>query len=340
MVTKAQGYAPTVPRTLLCDLLGIDHPILSVGFGPTAGPELAAAVSAAGACGVLGGSSVPPDVLRERIRAVRARTDRPFGVNLLLHQPQLAQMDVCVEERVPLVVTFWGDAAPFVERARGSATKVFHQVGSLSEASEAAAAGVDAVIAQGSEAGGHVKGRIALAALLPEVVDALRPLPVLASGGIGDGRGIAAALLLGAVGVSLGTRFVASEEAHTVREYKERIVRAGAEDTVYSEFLFDGMWPDAPHRALRNGVVRAWEAAGSPPAGQRPGEGTTIARAKRANGTEVDVKRYSSFMLTPEIAVDIEEAPLWAGQSVALIHDIRPAGDIVRELVREADALL
>jgi NAD(P)H-dependent flavin oxidoreductase YrpB (nitropropane dioxygenase family) len=199
---------------------------------------------------------------------------------------------------------------------------------------------VDAVIAQGAEAGGHVKGKIALAALLPGVVDALRPLPVLASGGIGDGRGIAAALLLGAVGVSLGTRFVASEEAYTVREYKERIARAGAEDTVYSEFLFDGMWPDAPHRALRNGVVREWEAAGSPPSGKRPGEGFVIARAKRADGTEVEVKRYSSFMITPGDDVDIEEAPLWAGQSVSTIHEIKPAGDIVRDLAREADALL
>src|SRR5688500_7920490 len=97
MVTRAQGYAPPVPRTSLCDLLGIEHPILSVGFGPTAGPELVAAVSAAGGCGVLGGSNVPPAALRERIRAVRDRTDRPFGVNLLLHQPQLLQLDVCVE---------------------------------------------------------------------------------------------------------------------------------------------------------------------------------------------------------------------------------------------------
>lgn len=340
MVTRTQAYAPRVPRTSLCDLLRIEHPILSVGFGRTAGPELVAAVSSAGACGVLGGSNVAPEVLRERIRGVRDLTERPFGVNLLLHAPQLPQLEVCIEERVPLLVTFWGDPAPYVARARASGALVFHQVGSVDEARQAARAGVDAVIAQGGEAGGHVRGTVALAALLPAVVDAIGPLPVLAAGGIADGRGIAAALALGAVGVSLGTRFVASEEAYTLREYKDRLVRSTAADTVYSEFLFDGLWPGAPHRALRNGVVREWESAGCPPSGQRPGEGTVIARVSRADGTELEVKRYSSFMITPEIPVDIEEAPLWAGQSVELIHDVKPAGQIVRDLVREADALL
>lgn len=209
-------------------------------------------------------------------------------------------------------------------------------MGSLDEAQAAADAGVDAIIAQGSESGGHVKGRTALSSLLPAVVEAVKPVPVIASGGIANGRGIVAALSLGAQAVSMGTRFVASEEAYIPREYKERVVQARAEDTVYSQDLFDIGWPDAPHRVIRNRAVEEWEAAGRPPSGKRPGEGGTIGEVMRAGATR-PVQRYSAFMVTPEFKGNLEYAPLWAGESCALVNDIKPAVEIVRELVREAE---
>jgi nitronate monooxygenase len=214
-------------RTRLCGELGIEYPILSVGFGVSAGPALAAAVSSAGGCGVLGaGEGVMAGAeLRRRVAQVRRLTDRPFGVNFVVaplgdrfasDEDRLRvreRIADAVEERVPLIVLFWGDPAPFVEEARSSGVKVLVQVGSVGEAEAAAAAGVAAVIAQGIEAGGQLRRTASIWDLLPAVVEAVTPLPVLASGGIGNGAGIARALRLGAQGVSLGTRFVASEEA-------------------------------------------------------------------------------------------------------------------------------
>lgn len=236
-----------------------------------------------------------------------------------------------------MIVFFWGDPAPYVEEAHRHGVKVLIQVGSVAEAEAAVEAGVDAVIAQGSEAGGHVRSTIPIWEILPAVAEAVRPVPVLASGGIGDGEGIARALRLGGEGVSMGTRFVASEEAWIHDGYKERVVRSTAADTVYAEDLFDIGWPGAPHRAIRNKVVEEWEAAGRPPPGERPGEGTTIGtyRFPWEEG-EHAWPRYSVGMVPPTFQGDLEYAPLWAGTSVSEVGDIKPAGEIVRQLVREA----
>jgi NAD(P)H-dependent flavin oxidoreductase YrpB (nitropropane dioxygenase family) len=191
------------------------------------------------------------------------------------------------------------------------------------------------VIAQGVEAGGHVRGTTALSALLPAVVRELKPLPVLAAGGIATGAGVAAALAAGAHGVVLGTRFLASPEASATDEYKRRIVAAQLEDTVHTT-LFDGGWPDAPHRVIRNRVVREWEAAGSPAPGARPAEGSVIGRIRL--GPELqDVLRYSLVSPLASFEGDHELAALYAGQSCGLVDDVRPAVRIVRDLVREAD---
>jgi nitronate monooxygenase len=338
-----------VPHTPLCDLLGIEHPILNVGFALPASPELAAAVSNAGGLGVIGGTNVAPAQIGERIRRTRELTQRPFGVNFILAEklgtPASREMRpqtiaAAIAEHVAVLVLFWGDARPYVEAAHRGGTRILLQVGSVDEARAAAAAGVDAIIAQGAEAGGHVRSTTALSTLLPAVVDAVAPLPVLASGGIADGRGLAAAIALGAQGVSMGTRFVASEECWTVREYKERIVAASAEDTVYSADLYDVGWPEAPHRVMRNRLVREWEAAGRPAPGSRAGEGTTIGRQARADGTTFEVRRYGASMPNGSFEGEIELASLWAGESAGLIHDIKPAGDIVREIARDADAFL
>ena len=337
-------------QTPLCRALGIEHPIFSVGFGHAAGPELAATVSNAGGCGVLGGAGMPPQEIRARIRRTRELTDRPFGINVIIAAVELglaefaelaeARIAAAIEEQAPLVVLFWGDPSPYVSEAHRRGTLVAIQVGSLKEAERAAEAGVDVIIAQGYEAGGHVRATTSLWTNLPAIVDAVAPVPVLASGGIGDGRGLAAALALGAQGVSLGTRFVASDEAFVADEYKRRVVEATADDTVYG-YLFDVGFPEAPHRMLRNRIVAEWESAGRPPPGEREDEGGVIGREHRPwLDDPVEIPRYSSMMATPDFEGDLELAPLWAGESCSVVNDIRPAGDIVRDLARDAAALL
>ena len=320
----------------LCRRLGVSLPIWNAGMGGgLAGPALAAAVSDAGGFGVLGMGGLPEPVIREQIRELRRITDRPFGVNIIL--PLLggddSPIECCLEERVPVLVLFWGDPAPYVERAHAVGTRVVVQAGSVGEAVAAAAAGVDAVMIQGVEAGGHVRSTTSLSILLPATVDAVAPLPVIAAGGIADGRGIAAALALGAQGVSLGTRFLCSDESRAA--YKERVVAAGAEDTCRTT-LFDVEWPDAAHRVLRNGVVREWEAAGSPPSGRRPGEGEPVGRMP-VGGQQVELPRYSVFMPMEGFEGDLDSAVLYCGESCSLIDDVRPTAEIVRTLAADAE---
>lgn len=222
--------------------------------------------------------------------------------------------------------------------AQAAGVKLFIQVGSVDEAMAAAQAGVDAVIAQGVEAGGHVKATESIWDVLPRAVEAVRPTPVLASGGIGDGRAIARALQLGAQGVSLGTRFVASEEAWIHDVYKRRLVESRADDTFYGE-LFDLWWPNAPHRALKGKTYEEWNAAGRPSPGSRPGEGEIIGTFRRPS-SDLAWPRYASGMLTPDFEGEPEYAPMWAGTSVGAIDEIKPAAAIVEELVAEAEAAL
>jgi nitronate monooxygenase len=201
-------------KTKLCQMLGIEHPIIAAPMGPDlTGPDLVAAVSNAGGLGILQAQFRSPPVFRREIRRVRALTAKPFGVNLLLHFPVEDRVAICLEERVPVLSLFWGDPTPYVGRAHAAGVKVFHQVGSVANARRAAAAGVDVIIAQGVEAGGHVAGEVSTLALVPRVVDAVAPRPVVAAGGIADARGVVAVLALGAQAAMLGTRFLASAES-------------------------------------------------------------------------------------------------------------------------------
>jgi NAD(P)H-dependent flavin oxidoreductase YrpB (nitropropane dioxygenase family) len=326
-------------KTPLCRTLGIDHPIFSVGFGLGAGPELAAAVSGAGACGCIGSGGLQPAQLREQIRAVRALTDRPFGVNVIIALNRTGVVEACLDEGVPLFVFFWGDPKPWIADAHRSGARAVVQVGSVTEAQMAADAGADAIIAQGFEAGGHVRGRTGLITLVPAVVEAVAPIPVIAAGGIANGRGIAAALSLGAQGVLMGTRFVASEEAYISQAYKMKVVQARSENLLYSEDLFDRGWENAPHRVIRNKLVDEWEAAGRPASGHRPGEGSAIGTREIGN-VRTDCLRYAPLMLTADFDGDVEYGPLWAGESCNLVNDILPAAQIVRDLVRQAEATI
>lgn len=322
-------------HTAFCRLLNIELPIVQAPIGSAASPALAAAVSNAGGLGMLSVTRRSRAGVKQVISETRRLTDRPFGVNLVLQWPPEEQLEVCLEEKVAVVSFFWGDASPYIQSAHAAGALVMHTVASAAEARRAVAAGVDIVVAQGWEAGGHVWGEVATLPLVPRVVDAVAPTPVLAAGGIADGRGIAAVLMLGAAGAWMGTRFLLSKEAAVHPVYKERVLNAAETDTVYS-CLFDLGWPNAPHRTLRNTTLARWEAAGCPPSGQRPGEGEVIAAL--ADGRPV--LRYSDVIPLPGMTGEAEALALYAGQSAGLASRIQPARDIVRELAGQAIQIL
>jgi nitronate monooxygenase len=324
-------------RTRLCEFLRIEYPIIGAPMGFVTGPELAAAVSNAGGLGIMSFSANPPAVLRQEIRRLRALTDKPFGVNLILHFPVEEHVTVCLEERVPVLSFFWGDPTPYVGAAHDAGVKVFDQVGSVAGAQRAARAGVDVIIAQGGEAGGHLAGDVALSVLVPRVVDTVSPVPVVAAGGIADARGVVAALALGADGVAIGTRFLATPEAAAHPTYKTKVLAASEEDTVRTT-LFGYGWPDAPHRTLRTPFVDQWlpnEARGSE---SRPDE-PIIGQAK-IGGMPFPIPRFSSLPPSTDATGDLESMALLAGQTVGLVHEVKPAADIVRELVEGAARII
>jgi len=254
----------------LCKRLGIELPIIQAPIGSATTPELAAAASNAGGLGTLALTWKDLDETCATIRATRHLTDRPFVVNLVLQWPQHERLAVCAEEGVPVISTFWGDPEPYVDAIAAAPATHIHTVGSAREAGRAVAAGVDVIVAQGWEAGGHVRGEVATMALVPAVVDEVFPTPVVAAGGISDGRGLAAALALGAQGAWIGTRFLLTEEADTHDVYRARLMQAAETDTLCAT-VFDRGWPDAPHRALVNSTIAGWQNAGRPPTPRRPG---------------------------------------------------------------------
>ena len=319
-------------RTLLCDLLRIELPIIQAPIGNATCPELVAAVSNSGGLGMLSVTWRAPAEIRTLLRVTRSLTQKPFGINLVLAQDVHDQLKLCLDEGVKIISLFWGAPHSYIQTAHQAGAFVLHSVGSVSEAREAAAAGADAIVAQGWEAGGHVRGTVSTLILVPAVVDAVAPTPVVAAGGMADGRGIAAALALGASGVWLGTRFVASEEAVAHPLYKQRILAAGVEDTVYST-LYDVGWPNAPHRTLRNSTFDMWEQAGCAPSGQRPQEGEVIAHT--VDGWPV--VRYSSSMALDSSQGDVEGLALYAGQSAGLVKDVKPAALIMQQLKLETE---
>jgi NAD(P)H-dependent flavin oxidoreductase YrpB (nitropropane dioxygenase family) len=323
-------------KTVLCERLGIELPIIQAPMGGAVGPRLAAAVSNAGGLGMLAPWRFDIDAARRQIRETRALTSRPFGVNLILEFPQEERLALCLEERVPIISFFWRDPASLTPHAKAGGAIVMHTVASAADAKRAVDCGVDVVIAQGWEAGGHVRGTVATMPLVPAVVDAVSPTPVVAAGGIADGRGLAAALALGAAGAWIGTRFLASHEATIHPRYRERLFGANENDTVFLESLFDIRWPNAPHRTLRNQTVEAWEAAGRPQSGKRPGEGEVIGTSRSIGS----ILRYQSYTPGTDVEGDVDAMSLWAGQGVGLVSKLQSAAEIVREIAGEAEATL
>jgi NAD(P)H-dependent flavin oxidoreductase YrpB (nitropropane dioxygenase family) len=294
LTSKADSFIPDRLRTPLTTILGIRVPVIQAPIGSFSCPALAAAVSEAGGLGTLALSWDSPAVCREKIAATQAATHAPFGINLVLEWDQSDRLNACLEAGVKVVSFFWG-------------------------------------VCQGFEAGGHVRGVAGSIALVPAVVDRVAPLPIVAAGGFADGRGLAAALALGASGVWMGTRFSAATESLAHAEFKQRLVNSGESDTQYL-CLFEGGWPNAPHRVLRNSTVDAWNQAGQPGAGQRPHEKQLIGRSPKGG----EILRYDDMPPVLGMTGDWEACALYAGQSVGVIHEIKSAGSIVNEIVSDA----
>jgi nitronate monooxygenase len=268
-----------------------------------------------------------------RVKQMRAATRRLFQVNFVLAFPPRV-LAAALDAGAPVVTFSWGEAAPHLGAVRAAGARVGVQVSSVAGAQRALDVGVDFLICQGIEAGGHVQSTHPLWELLPRVVEAAGAVPVVAAGGIGDGAGIARALSNGAAAAMLGTRFVATKESRAHPAYKQRLIEMSAADTALT-VCFDGGWPYAAHRVLRNATLEAWEASGCPPAGSRPGEGDTIAKGP---GGEPFV-RYASTSPRAEMTGAVLDMALYAGTSCEAVRDIPAAGELVRRLWRECEEI-
>jgi enoyl-[acyl-carrier protein] reductase II len=312
-------------RTDLCERLGIEVPIIQAGMSLFTSAELVAAVSNAGALGSLGCDLRSVEDLTRQLTRIRELTSRPFAVNHLLLTLNPDAFAATLRARPPVISLAGGDPGDLVKRAHDVGSLVVHQVHTVPQAREAAQRGVDVIIAQGSEAGGH-GGTVGALALIPQVVDAVSPIPVVAAGGIADGRGLAAALVLGAQGINIGTRFLASAEAPIGQGWKQRIVDAASEDAVKFDAWNDIVPPRRSGgygtvvRAIRTPFIDQWQ-------GQR------------------EEAKQQAVRLRAEVMAAVKEGRLHelmpvAGQSAGLIRDIIPAGDIVRRIVADAQAEL
>lgn len=304
-------------RTPICDLLGIEHPILQGGMAWVATAELVSAVSEAGALGILGAGNAPPEWVREQIQAIRSRTEKPFGVNVPMFSPTVREtLQVCVEERVPVVTTGAGNPGPFIPMLKEAGIKVVPVVASVALAKRLVRAGADAVIAEGMESGGHV-GDICTLPLVPQVVDAV-DVPVLAAGGFADGRGLAAALALGAAGIQMGTRFICTEECIAHPNYKQRIVQANDRATIVT-----GHALGHPVRAIRNPMT------------------TYFAELERRGVDEAELIALGTGKLRLAVEQgDVEQGSLMAGQVAGLIRDVVSVRDLIQRTVAEAEATI
>src|ERR1700719_1597906 len=297
----------TILHTPVCGLLGIDVPIFQAGLPSYTTPQLVAAVSNAGGLGIIGGLGRTPDELRSEIRQVRELTSRPFGVNHVLCQLDPAAFQVTLAQRVPVLSLAWGRSEDLTYQAHEAGMKVIHMVSTPEEAGLAASDGADVVVAQGTEGGGHV-GMMSTLPLVPLVIDVVAGVPVLAAGGIADGRGLAAVLMLGAQGALIGTRFLATPEARGRGQSKDVILNALGSQTVASKFYDDVLgrvWPGAIVRSIQHPLLDEW--------GHRPQDWEEAADQLRPS---------------LEAAIAAGEFVL-AGESTGLIHDIVPAGELV-----------
>lgn len=312
-------------RTRICELLGIEHPIISAPMAGTATASLAAAVSEAGGFGLIGAGLNPdPSWVRDQIQMARELTSRPFGVGFISSAPGLEEvMKAALDEKVAAVSHSFTDPTPFIREAQASGVKVLAQVQTMADARAAVDAGADIITAQGSEAGGHT-GHLGTLSFVLAVLDLAGDIPVVASGGIADGRGLAAVLMMGADAAWIGTRFIASKEWAGAEWMKDSVVSADADDTLLTK-VYD-LVSNAPFpltlgdRVLRNRFTDTWHGR----------DAEVLARQGE----------LQEEIATAAAAEDASIAPVRAGNASGLIRGIEPAGDIVRRIVAEAEQVL
>lgn len=318
--------------------LGLELPFVGAGMAIVGSPELTAAVSNAGGIGLFCLGPGTPEMLAERIDSIRRLSPAPFGVDFIVEETGFgpatteAHVEVAIAKRVPLAVFFWNPPEErWIGRLKRAGIVVWGTAWSVESARRLGALGVDAVIVQSQEAGGHVKADLGAMSLVPAVVDALGRTPVIAAGGIADGRTAAAAFMLGAQAVCVGTRLVASVESLASPEYKERLVRAHGDDTAVTT-IFGPEWPDAPMRVLKNRAV-AHAAQGNTPPRHPIGETVVF-------GRPYEMPANSAVLPTTHTRGDHDEMCLAAGAGVAAVRSIAPAKQIVRDLMADAWARL
>jgi enoyl-[acyl-carrier protein] reductase II len=326
MMSVGDRQEGPVLRTRFCELFDLEVPVLQAAIWPATSPELVAAVSEAGALGSVGAVFGSADRVRDQMQQVRALTQRPFVVNHVVPLLDEEALQATLDEPPAAVSFALGDPGPLVDRVHAAGAKVIHQVHTVQQAREAAERGVDVLIAQGAEAGGQgMVAGVGTMALVPQVVDAVDAIPVLAAGGVADGRGLAAALVLGAAGANVGTRFLASVEAGADEQWKQRIVEIESEMTVRFEAWSTivpagGGGYDVVPRVIRTDFVATWEG--------RPDEARQQADALRGQ-IMASIQEERAHELTP-----------FTGQSAGLVHAVRPAAEIVRTLAGEAEQAL
>lgn len=304
-------------QTRLCDLLGIQYPILQGGMAWVSTAELAAAVSEAGGLGIIGSGQAPPEWLLEQIARAKSLTNKPFGVNVMMMSPYLEQvMQIILDERVPVVTTGAGNPGKFIPGLKEIGTKVIPVIPSVALAQRMAKAGVDAVIAEGGESGGHI-GELATLPLVPQVVDAV-DIPVIAAGGFFDGRGLISALALGAQGVQMGTRFMCATECTIHSNVKEVLMKAKDRDTVVT-----GRTTGHPVRIIRNKLAKQFE--------EMERRGAPVEELEK-----VGLGRLRMAMVEGEI----QEGSVMAGQVCGMIKKIEPAADIIGDIITGAEQVM
>ncbi|WP_027340536.1 enoyl-[acyl-carrier-protein] reductase FabK [Halonatronum saccharophilum] len=304
-------------KTKLCELLGIDYPIIQGGMAWIATGELAAAVSKAGGLGIIGAGNAPADIVREEIKKVKAETDKPFGVNVMLLSPFVDEvMEVVIEEKVPVVTTGAGNPGKYIERLKEIGAKIIPVVPSVALAKRMARLDVDAIIAEGNEAGGHI-GQLTTMPLIPQIVDAV-DIPVIAAGGVADGRGLAAALSLGAVGAQIGTRFICAQECIAHKNYKKAVIKAKDRDAIVT-----ARSTGHPVRNLKNKLTRKIDKLEKEGAPKEKIEELGIGRLQRA-----------------VIDGDVVEGTVMAGQVAGMVNKIESASEIINDIMASAEDVM
>tara|TARA_R110000850_G_scaffold13261_12_gene43203 strand:- start:1531 stop:2514 length:984 start_codon:yes stop_codon:yes gene_type:complete len=312
-------------KTKLTELLKVDHPIMLAGMGGVSYAELCAAMCNAGGYGVLGMAGTGPDFIKDQMKRVRELTDKPFGVDLLAASPESLEesVDVIIKGGADSFVAGLGVPMPIMKRLKDAGVKVMVVGGAVKHAIKAEQAGCDAVILQGGEGGGHT-GLVGTMPLVAQAVEAVK-IPVIAAGGIYDGRGLAAALALGACGVWMGTRFIASDEAHAANMYKQAIIGAGDTDTTRSR-----CYSGKPMRCRTNDYINDWES--------RPGDIQPFPQ-QAIHSTRTGVIGGIGGIVD-EAKLNPDTSCFAMGQSAGGVHDVKPVAAIVADIMRDAEAAI